>query len=84
MRTPEIVRLAGNFNRIRELNEKDVRANTISGLFIDHGINISPDDVRTLIRCDKALTSKSLPKKFCKQIIQENELGTRMAAAAAR
>ena len=75
MRIQESVRLAGNFNRIRELNAAGVGANTISGLFIDHGINISPDDVRTLIKCDKALTSKSLPRKACKQVIQENELG---------
>lgn len=75
MHIQENVRLVGNFNRIRELNEAGLRVNTISGLFKDHGINISPEEVRTLIKCDKMLTSKSLPKKACKKVIQENELG---------
>jgi hypothetical protein len=47
----------------------DVGANAIAGTFQDHGMNISANDVRSVLKITTELTKKALPKKAAEQLI---------------
>ncbi len=65
----------GNLNRIVEMDAAGMGLHAISGIFRDHGIEISSNDVATVLRIYVPLGSKPLPKSVVKAHIQ----GARLA-----
>ena len=65
----------GNLNRIMEMDAADMGLHAISGVFRDHGIEISPNDVATVIRTYTPLGTKPLPRALVKAHIE----GARLA-----
>ncbi|MCK2046013.1 hypothetical protein [Chromohalobacter moromii] len=65
----------GNLNRIIEMDAAGVGANAIAGVFQDHNINISANDVRSMLKANKELTKKALPKAEAAKLIDQNDLG---------
>ncbi|WP_081192523.1 hypothetical protein [Halomonas sp. BC1] len=65
----------GNLNRIIEMDEAGVGANAIAGVFQDNNIDINANDVRSLLKANKALTKKALPKSESRKLIDQNDLG---------
>lgn len=73
----------GNENRIMELHAAKCGVNQISGLFLDHGIKVSPVNIAHIIESHVALSSKALPKAAVKATIRAQKTGWNDAAPAA-
>lgn len=73
MRINEGVKLIGNFNRVRELQEGGVGINCCAGAFLDCKMDLTAQDVETMIKLDKILTKKILPRKYVVKIIAANK-----------
>lgn len=65
----------GNLNRIIEMDAEGMGLHAISGVFRDHGIEISPNDVATIIRTYVPLGAKPLSRAIVRAHIE----GTRLA-----
>ena len=69
-----MLKFHGNINRIKELDEAGFGVNAISGIFRDYNIEISENDVRSLLNVTNTLTKKALPKAEVKKLIDQNDL----------
>lgn len=65
----------GNLNRIMEMDAAGMGVHAISGVFRDHGIEISANDVATAIRTYAPLGAKPLPRAVVRAHIE----GARLA-----
>ncbi len=70
MKLNQSLKLHGNLNRVIELDEAGIGENTIVGLFADNDIDITVNDVRSILRIKDTLTNKALPKSVVKQTIK--------------
>lgn len=57
---------SGNINLIVKAKESGLSNNTISSIFKDHNINISPNEVDLLYKVIPELRKKAVPKKAIK------------------
>jgi hypothetical protein len=71
MRTREMVKLTGNFNRLKELVEVGVSDETISCHFRSYGVNIEPADVPVLYRCGEMMKTASVAKRATKALVND-------------
>lgn len=53
-----------------EMNNEGICLNAIAGVFKDNGIDINCDDVRSMLKANKVLTTKALPKKEARKLIE--------------
>ncbi|MFG0865164.1 hypothetical protein [Pseudomonas sp. FYR_7] len=58
----------GNINRILEMHEHGNGPNAIAGTFQDHGIDVTPNQVKAILDSHDALSSKALPKSAVKAL----------------
>ena len=60
----------GNLNRIQEIKNAKMGNNTIAGMFQDHGMNVTAQQIEVLSTVLPELSKKALPKKEVKQAIK--------------
>ncbi|HFC6397383.1 TPA: hypothetical protein ACFNMZ_002021 [Neisseria polysaccharea] len=65
----EHLAIAGNLNRIEEMKSAGIGSNTISGMFRDHGMDVSPEQIDALSSALPELGKKALPKKEVKKVM---------------
>jgi hypothetical protein len=70
MKMRQMLVRAGNENRILEMHEAGFGVHQISGIFKDHGIQISAKSVAGVIDANAPLSSKALPKSVVRAAIQ--------------
>jgi hypothetical protein len=70
----DMLKFHGNINRIKELDDAGYGADTISRTFQSHNIDISEQDVRSLLKVRNTLTKKALPKAEVKKLIKQDSL----------
>ena len=66
----ENLAMIGNLKRIEEMKNQGIGSNTISGIFKDNGMNISPKEIDTLFSASSELGKKALPKKDVNTVIK--------------
>ena len=60
----------GNLNRIQEMKNAGMGNHTIAGIFQDHGMNVTAQQIEVLSAVIPELSKKALPKKEVKQAIK--------------
>lgn len=79
MKVNEIVKLVGNFNRVREMKKAGVGDKTIAASFEEQNMKITANDVKIVCKIDKVFTTKSYPKKMVKNVIKAKEIVAEIA-----
>jgi hypothetical protein len=64
---------SGNENRIMEMHDAGFGPNQISGIFKDHGVDVSAKGVAGVIEAHDALSSKALPKSVVNAAIRASK-----------
>jgi hypothetical protein len=70
----EDLKYRGNVNRIMEMHELGNGPNAISGVFADHGMTVTPQQVKGIIESREELCRKALPKSAVKNLTDANGL----------
>ena len=72
MKIHQNIKFISNINSIIRMDAAGIGVNDISGLFKEHGIDVTPENVRNALKMAATLTKKSLPKIAVNKFIEQD------------
>lgn len=74
MKANEIVKLVGNFNRVREMKKGNLSDKMIALGYKEENMKLTTNDVKVICKVDKMFTTQSFPKKKAKAMIKAKKI----------